>query len=475
MRAAVAAALTVASYQLVRAQPPPTCKGQPNLQPVWDAQTTLVNTTANGSKSIAAPQNYSNPLIVLHVYGTDYEMGFAYGQLLQQEMQYLVPQALLYMESQVNATLNWISEPYRDQIAAWGMDWALNFTLNATQPYTPPYWYDMIQGVSDGSGVPAHLVAQLAMMPEWIRAQCSIIGAFGPASNSSTGTGPLLQLRALDWDTEGPFQQYPVLVTWHPSVAAGGYNHTTLTWAGLLGAITGWSSSGLAISEKVWLGPSSGPGSWTGGWSPYGYPFNYLLQDILRWDLDSDAALSRIASANRTCSIWIGLGEGEVQGVQQTVPAPVQPRLSSLPVATGAAPASFRLVAYSNELVNVFNPRNFPAYPNHDLFPGLVFVNKHVQPSSDPCMNDVMHWLYGNLTGISMAQYVTALDQTGDMHIAIYDYGQGQLYISNASPSGWVPGVGKPSPGTSSGADVIPAYARPFLRFDVVSLWAQSL
>lgn len=83
------------------------------------------------------------------------------------------------------------------------------------------------------------------MLPELIKAQCSIVGAWG----SATASGSLVQLRALDWDTDGPFQQYPVLATFHPT---GGYAHTTLGWAGLVGAITGFSSSGMAISEKVW-------------------------------------------------------------------------------------------------------------------------------------------------------------------------------------------------------------------------------
>jgi hypothetical protein len=35
--------------------------------------------------------------------------------------------------------------------------------------------------------------------------------------------------------------------------------------------------------------------------------------------------------------------------------------------------------------------RNFPTYANHDQFEGLVFVDKHTQPSSDPCLNSLMH------------------------------------------------------------------------------------
>jgi len=86
------------------------------------------------------------------------------------------------------------------------------------------------------------------MIAEWTRAQCSMLGAWGAASF----TGQLTQLRALDWDTDGPFQQWPTLVVYHPDAATGGVPNAVLGWAGMLGAITGVSSAGVGISEKVW-------------------------------------------------------------------------------------------------------------------------------------------------------------------------------------------------------------------------------
>jgi hypothetical protein len=47
---------------------------------------------------------------------------------------------------------------------------------------------------------------RVSIFPEMIRASCSIMGAWGPAVHSSANGG-LLQLRALDWETAGPFQQ----------------------------------------------------------------------------------------------------------------------------------------------------------------------------------------------------------------------------------------------------------------------------
>jgi isopenicillin-N N-acyltransferase-like protein len=119
-------------------------------------------------------------------------------------------------------------------------------------------------------------------------------------------------------------------------------------------------------------------------------------------------------------------------------------------------------VGYSNQLVQIFNDKNFPAYPNHDLFTNLVFINKHVQPSNDPCMNDLMHYAYGSFDGPTIAKYVTAMEQTGDMHIAIYDWGQEYMYVSNAGIA-------------AADGSCIPAYERPFLRFDMGQLWNTTL
>lgn len=51
-------------------------------------------------------------------------------------------------------------------------------------------------------------------------------------------------------------------------------------------------------------------------------------------------------------------------------------------------------------------------------------------------MNDLLHSLYSSVTGLATLQYVTALEQTGDMHIMIEDFGADKIYVANASPDG---------------------------------------
>jgi hypothetical protein len=58
--------------------------------------------------------------------------------------------------------------------------------------------------------------------------------------------------------------------------------------AGFIGSITGYSSAPVGICEKVWIG-------YNGTDSRRGIPFHFLLRDILQFDADINAALTRMA------------------------------------------------------------------------------------------------------------------------------------------------------------------------------------
>ena len=405
--------------------PPPTsCSGSINTRPLTVGDNApIINTTSNGSTKRLVTANLTAPLSVVHVYGSIYEMNRDVGLLMREEISLSVPASLAYIYAQVNASYNlsWLPEPVRDWVLEYGVDLALDMTYNATLNFSPAHWTDAFNGLADGSAVDIVSLRRVSMIAEWTRASCSMLGAWGEASL----TGKLVQLRALDWDTDGPFQQWPLLTVYHPTI---GVANAGLGWAGMLGAITGVSSSGVGISEKVW-------DAYLGVDSMFGYAWNFLLADALMFDLDTDAVLSRIATANRTCAIWIGVGDAHGNG----------------------GGGSFKAVAYSNQQVSIFNDANFPAYPNHDLFRNLVFINKHVQPSSEPCMNDLLHSIYSSIDGLNTFQYVTALERTGDMHIAVFDFGADKLYLSNASPDG----------------NEL-AYDATFVEFTMSTLWNQQ-
>jgi hypothetical protein len=192
---------------------PSSCQGSPNTVPLvtYSAETsTMLGSVANGTLSSVMPTGATVPLLVLQLYGDSYSMGQAYGQLLAPQLAEMIPAAYDYFASKYN-------------LPTWLVNDVLDLTRNTTKDFTPQWHFDFMQGVSDGTGGNTTFLDfwRIAMIPEAIKATCSIIGAWGPA----TATGGLLQLRALDWGTDGPFQQWPLLATFHPN--DGSFAHTT--------------------------------------------------------------------------------------------------------------------------------------------------------------------------------------------------------------------------------------------------------
>jgi hypothetical protein len=91
---------------------------------------------------------------------------------------------------------------------------------------------------------------------------------------------------------------------------------------------------------------------------------------------------------------------------------------------------------------------------------GLVYIDKHVQPSHNPCYGSLLQKYYGNLTPEITIRQIVALEQTGDMQIAVMDFASHQMYVANASP--FVNGT------------CVPAYQRPFVRLDMKALFEEQ-
>jgi len=364
-------------------------------------------------------EKISPVLNLLHVYGSPYAMGFAHGTLLKEQITAMFPQVELYMEQQVDQVLSDLPLWLQHIIADAGVTAALELTYWLTEPYIPQYWLDELRGLADGSGMEYMQVVRIHMLPELIQASCTMVGAWGPAVANTNGT--LYQLRALDWSTDGPFQQYPAYIVYHPDQ---GHDFAILTWAGFIGTVTGYSSAPIGLCEKVWY-------AYNGTKSRSGYPWHFLTRDILQFDVDVDSALSRIANTERTCSIWLGLAD---------------------PV------GEFKAIGYSHDYVLVYDDQNYPFYEQHPRMPGIVFIDKHVQPSHNPCLGLLLQKYYGNITPEITKTYITALHETGNMHIAIYDFKANNVYVANASP--YVNNT------------YIPAFNRPFIQLDMTALFA---
>ena len=336
-------------------------------------------------------------------------------------------QALKYIAESITAA---DVPPIMTQVyAKSGVNGCLDFLFNLTKPSIAKYFLDELQGQADGSGLDLALFHRVAMLGELTKMGCSMIGAWGPAVSRTSG---LVQLRALDWDTDGPFQAYPVVLVRHPS--GGGQNaFATVGWAGDVGAITGYSSAGVGISEKVWI-HYAGKSSWSGT------PTTFALRDILQFSTDLDGAIAHVREINRTNSIFIGVGSKK--------------------------DGQFRALEYAHDNVTVWSDSTGPDYGNHTRRPGLVYVDKHTQP--DPgqgawCLDTLMAQHYGHLDAASIVEQIAPVYQTGDSQVVVYDFQRDYMYVTYPSVSGW----------PSHRLNVTKAYDRPSTRFDMAALFAE--
>jgi len=408
------------------------CKCQPNNNTIWEHDLVLLNTTTNGKLYLAGGTD--NPLYIVHLYGTPYDMGVAQGVLLKQQILEMYSEFWTYMEEQVDASnplFKYIPEFLRKIIEDSGVEAALEYEALITRDFVSQSFSEEIQGLADALGLSHSFVLRVAMFPELIKAACSIMGAWGKA----TTDGGLLHLRALDWGTENPFRRFAVVHVYHPN-AGNGHAFAQLGWTGLIGALTGYSPY-VGAGEKVWI-------HYNGTDARAGIPWTFVFRDMLQFDKSVEESISRLHNAHRTCSVFLGIGDHK---------------------------GNFTVVEYSLDyVINFTDSSPFPGYAptpaQHPLFTNVVYVDKHTQPSSDPCMGNVIKAYYGKIDVQSIITLASVL-QTGDMHAAIMDYKNSLMYISLATQIVPFPA---PNPDPTQ-----PAYNRQFIKLDISKAFAESL
>eukprot|EP01006_Ploeotia_vitrea_P021341 TRINITY_DN53706_c0_g1_i2.p1 TRINITY_DN53706_c0_g1~~TRINITY_DN53706_c0_g1_i2.p1 ORF type:complete len:391 (-),score=214.95 TRINITY_DN53706_c0_g1_i2:109-1281(-) len=371
---------------------------------------------------------------VVHVWGTPYERGFAQGQLLAKEAKGMATSVWAYFEEQVaqgiNSTLH-LPPDVLKVVAEIGLDVLLDLTYDATVKYTGEYFFQELQGLSDAAGVDYKTIRRIHMIGELTKGSCSMYGAWGKAT-ASLG-GKLMQLRALDWDVEGPFKNFPQITVYHSTdPAKDGNTFANIGWTGWVGSITGMSAQQMAICE---IGVSF-PDNTFGNESRIGVPFTFLLRDVLQWDKTLDDAIDHISNANRTCDLILGVGDAKPGG-------------------------GFRGVQYSHSVANFFTDTNMkPEASWHPRIENVVYYGMDwTCPNFDIVLARQLNAYHGNITAENTIRYITPIVQTGNLHVAVYDLADNVLYTANARGDG------------ESGPEM--AYDRHFVRLDMAKLYAE--
>ncbi|KAG6551233.1 hypothetical protein Mapa_007159 [Marchantia paleacea] len=370
---------------------------------------------------------------VLHINGSPFELGRAHGVLLRSEIQTMYLRLFAHMEDQLIVALHLTLLPdvLARKIARLALNAALDATYLLTLMYTPARFVDEMIGLAQGAQVEFDDVVRIQMIPELMQASCSMLGSWGPATWRSAKLREeeqscgLFQMRALDWDMEAPIVDFPTVIYYHP---ADGNSFALFTWAGFIGCVTGYSGR-LGISEKVWVNS-------TGGASRKGMPWHFALRDVLQLANNLDEAMELLGTTSRTCPILVGIGSRQDN--------------------------KFVLLGYSSDTLELYDDKNFTlitsaAPPSVDnKFPGVVFVDKYVQPSDDGCMQSVVQKFYGRLDDLALLNMVS-MQETGGMHTALYDFASNEVLFSWAAVN--------PETG-----ELVPAYKRNYLRLNMTSL-----
>jgi len=449
------------------------CAAQGSDNPIYPADKCikLVRKIKNAALyhiNAPAPQFADVNIPVLHVWGTSEERGYAHGYIYADEimdfMQNQMPPAVLVavtalLEPIPNSNLpNYLKElmigSALDIIPPMAQGF-FDFIVKAQTPFlnatenanTLIEMSAMAQGICDNwksrgkacdlSKV-TNLVLALNLFPDLVRMSCSMFGSWGEANDPSNPD--LIQMRALDFGA-GPFPNASMIVVQHPT-EQGRNPFVALSFPGFAAVVTGVSNK-IALSEKVWLTydkTSSKPTAYQEG-SYYGEADVMVMRRMLEYANNIDEAIDMAANANRTWGIWLGVGQKQASA-KYGVPMEV--------------------LQYRRADVTAYDDKTLPQANQGIYMPGVVYVDKHPQPSKSQLLGQLLQQQHGKITAEWAVKNIPRITQSGDVHIAFYDFNKNELYVSTGvTDATWN------YPKTGGGQ----AYSRPFIRFSLTDLF----
>lgn len=325
------------------------------------ANAQLVSKIPNGQKYIL--KNGTSFVYLLKVQGKPYDIGVAYGTLMKEEIKDVLLEMSNWFKGKVNQTL------YNDyKIPKFFLDLVstevlytfmglLELNWLVAKPYVPARLIEEMYGIADGAGVRFEDILQANMLPELTRAGCTIVGAW----KNATVNQQMYQLRALDWNPDAPVNKYPLITIYFPNEDNGNI-FANIGYLGMIGTLTAFSKSQIAISQKVWI---PNPANSSIHWSYIGQPWTFVLRDIAQTTNTLQEAVDLMFNTKRTIMNMFGIGSGQSK--------------------------EFEGVEYASNLLYTFNDLNYTANSEaHPELYGVFYWDKHPQPSNDPCLGNIL-------------------------------------------------------------------------------------
>lgn len=271
----------------------------------------MIGEVQNGKAWIM--QEGDHLLYILSVSGSSYEMGYAQGQLLGKEISANANGMINYYEGMVNKFLkDYVPDFVADYLTAiakkifFGL---LDLNYEVSKQFSPQRYFDEMQGIHDGSNGVAdyELLRRLNYFPELIKAACSVVGVWGPA----TKDGKVYHLRALDWDRNSPAVKHPA-VTIYNSNEEGSNVFANIGFLGLIGSLTGMSTK-ITTGEKVMIENDDSHYPVKPETTYFGKPWLFNLRDSLQFANTQDDVFNMLNGSKRTCQIHLGFASKETK------------------------------------------------------------------------------------------------------------------------------------------------------------------
>ena len=221
---------------------------------------------------------------VLHLKGTPFEMGYQHGALLRDHCRQNMKTILVDQAESVKLVeVGPLKVTPRT---------AIDMIIAFQQPHVAPRFFEEMEGLAAGSGMPVADVRAGNFIPELFH--CS---GFALAK-SATKDGNLLHGRVLDYAIDWGLQDHAVVMVYEPE---GHQPWVNVSYAGFIGSVTGMNAAHISVGEMG----GGGLGHWNGR------PMALLVREVLETALSLEDAISTFRDGPRTCQYYYVIADGE--------------------------------------------------------------------------------------------------------------------------------------------------------------------
>ena len=221
--------------------------------------------------------------LVLHLEGTHHEMGVQHGKMLRDKIRQNVEFVIHEKGEEPVAKIGPLSiTPNR----------VIPEIVNIQRRHLPAKYWEELQGLAEGSGLPIKDVQTANFIPELFH--CSGFALM----NSATKDGTLYHGRVLDYGVDLRLQEHAVLIVAKPT---GGIPFVNVSYAGFIGSVTGMNAEHISIGEMG----GRGLGQWDG------VPMAFLVREVLETARNLDDAVAVFRDSPRTCEYYFVIADGK--------------------------------------------------------------------------------------------------------------------------------------------------------------------